>query len=135
MRRRVRRRSRRGFTIVELIISLALSTVGLLGLLSLEMIAIRANGSSRNITEAMGLAQDRVERAQATIYTSLATLNAVETGLTPAPGSTNQAVYTRTTVVVAGATSSNVTVTVQWADPFLAGAKPHTVTLYTVRTP
>ncbi len=129
-----RRRRRAGFTIIELIISLALSTVGLLGLLSLQMISIRGNSSSRNLTEAIGLAQDRLERAQATVYTSLPTLNLVEVALAPSPGSTNQALYTRTTTVNVGPTFSTVTVVVSWPDAFLAGST-HRVSLYGVRTP
>ena len=51
-------------------ISMALSTVGLLGLLGLQIISVRGNMMSRNFAEAIGIAQQQLELVDATAYTS-----------------------------------------------------------------
>jgi prepilin-type N-terminal cleavage/methylation domain-containing protein len=145
-----RRRARGGFTLIELMISMALSTVGLLGLLALQMIAIRGNMMSRNFGEAIGIAQQRLETAGHTTYASLSTLadpgvpcttsNNVVTGgavnISPNPDSTTtstQRIYTRcTSVTVNGDNTTDLSVSVYWNDT--AGSL-HSVTLVTKRSP
>jgi type II secretory pathway pseudopilin PulG len=138
---RRRRRSRGGFTLVELLISMGLSTVGLLGLISLQMVAVRGNMSSRAFTEATGLAQERQEYVQTETYTDLPTYNATESKLNAqglAQANTTLGPYTRTTAVVADAANNwtTITVTVTWAD-FENGAsnRNHNVVLVTRRSP
>ena len=130
----VARRKSGGFTLIELLVSMALSTVGLLGLLALQTIAIRGNIMSRNFTEAMGIAQQRLETVQMTPYNSITALLGTEacpvpatsiycgtttTGLAPdgVAGST-QAVYSRCTNVTVDAVNNVTTVLVRtcWQD-------------------
>ena len=51
----------RGFTLIEVMIALVILTVGLLGLASLQMSAIKGNHLSDNITSALTLAEDKME--------------------------------------------------------------------------
>jgi prepilin-type N-terminal cleavage/methylation domain-containing protein len=137
-----RRRSRqRGFTLVELLISMGLSMVGLLGLMTLQVIAVRGNMSSRNFAEATSLAQERIEWLQSVGYTGIAAQ--AKTEYLNQPGtlprvlaSAAGAEYTRTTAVVidASTNTARVSVTVQWPDPDVA-SKSHSVVLWTAVSP
>lgn len=50
-----------GFTIIEVMIAVAILSVGLLGIASMQMSAIRGNNLSDNITCALTLAEDKME--------------------------------------------------------------------------
>lgn len=131
------RRGQGGFTLVELLIAMALSTVGLLGLLALQMIAINGNMMSRNFGEAIGIAQQRLEVAERTPYASLATLAESATAnidpTTDVAGTATQAIYTRTTTVTANAdNTTDVQVVVGWSD---TQNRSHSITLLTKRSP
>ena len=132
-------RGRGGFTLVELLISLALSVVGLLGLLALQLVSIRGNAASRSFSEATALAQERLEALQLVPYASLSLQDnqaSPETHLAPNPGSTTQQLYTRTTTITVDAANNdtNIQVDVSWSDPSVALVTHH-VKLYEVRTP
>ena len=138
---------------------MALTTVGLLGLVALQTVAIRGNMMSRNFGEAMGIAQSRLEQAEHTLYANLSTLQegtcaatspptkptcagAVVTTASPDPqnASSNQAIYSRCTVVTQDVTNNKTTVqvTVCWNDLGYNGTTNttvHAVTLYNVRSP
>ncbi len=126
----VKRRSR-GFTMIELLIALGLSMVGLLGLIALQMVAIKSNANSRNFAEATALAQEKIEMLQATTYASVA--GSSETNLGANPGSTLTP-YTRTTTVADNGTNKTITVVVSWLDAYNA-TRTHTVQLRVVRSP
>ncbi len=132
-----RRRASAGFTLVELLIALALSTVGLLGLLSLQFITVRGNMSSRNFIEAVGLAQERLEAAQVVSYANLPTLTATEPTLTANNGAQPGGQYTRQTTVNVNAASTDIVVDVSWADadnPTVTALRHH-VQMNTTRSP
>jgi hypothetical protein len=119
-------------------ISMALSTVGLLGLMSLQMVAIEGNMRSRNFGEAVGIAQQRLELATELSYGTLSTLQ--ETGTASISPTTElvdttspAAIYTRQTQVTLNAdNTTDVTVTVSWKDSRNAA---HSVRLVTKRSP
>jgi type IV pilus assembly protein PilV len=128
---RTRARNRDGFTLIELMIAMAVSTIGLLGLMALQTIAINGNMMSRNFSEALGIAQQRLEIAQRTPYASLSALTPLDpacptatsycaggtTGVSPDPNSTTQAIYARcTTVTDNGDSTTTVLVRVCWSD-------------------
>jgi prepilin-type N-terminal cleavage/methylation domain-containing protein len=144
-------RSDGGFTLIELMIAMALSTIGLIGLIALQSIAIRGNMMSRNLSEAIGIAQAQIEQAERTPYASLPALvegacaiyhapsapsctGAPSTQVAPDPHTTTQKVYTRCTAVnvdnVANVTTLQVSVC--WQD---GGNQPHALTMYTKRSP
>ncbi len=134
-----RRRAHGGFTLIELLVAMALSTVGLLGLIALQMIAINGNMMSRNFGEAIGIAQQRLELAEHTPYVSLSSLAETSTAsidpTTDAPTTTSapQAIYARSTTVTPNAdNTTDVVVTVTWSDSAL---RSHLVTLLTKRSP
>jgi Tfp pilus assembly protein PilV len=135
----VRRRRSGGFTLVELLIAMGLSMVGLLGLLALQSIAIRGNMMSRNFGEAIGIAQQRLEIAQRTPYASLSALAegpstclttfGGTSGVNPNPDASNttQAVYTRCTQITVNAdNTTNLKVKVWWRDE---RNRPHSIEL------
>jgi prepilin-type N-terminal cleavage/methylation domain-containing protein len=141
---RARCSRRRGFTLIELLVAMALSVVGLLGLLALQRVAIRGNMMSRNFSEAMGIAQSQLELAQRTPYANVATLAGTVSKLSPTGDSSSpQAIYTRTTTVTTdtttGTTALTIRVVVSWRDaddPARdAEAKRHSVTVYAERSP
>jgi type IV pilus assembly protein PilV len=108
-----RRRNQGGFTLVEILIALALATLGLLGLLALQVVTVRGNVTSRQFGEALSVAQQQLET---TSYTPYASLSSLAGGPTPVsvPGTTNT--YNRTTTVTVGASTTDIAVTVQWND-------------------
>jgi prepilin-type N-terminal cleavage/methylation domain-containing protein len=152
-----RRQRSRGFTLIELLVAMALTTVGLVGLVALQSIAIRGNMMSRNFGEAMGIAQSRLEEAEHTLYANLPAMTegtcaatspptsptcngAVLSNLSPDPASTTEAIYSRCTVATTDLTNNKTTiqVTVCWNDLGYNGITNktvHAVTLYTVRSP
>jgi type IV pilus assembly protein PilV len=56
------RRRRAGFTLIEVMVSLGIMTVGAMALIALQQHAIRSNGHARQLTIAMQIAQQWVER-------------------------------------------------------------------------
>jgi len=110
-------------TLIEVMIALVVTTVGLLG--ALAMIGSLYSGSSfnRNLTEAMTLAQSKVEAINSLF--SLPAANTTETESLDAygntPGSTTPVTYTRTTTWQAMGYSSTLgtrtaIVEVKWQD-------------------
>jgi prepilin-type N-terminal cleavage/methylation domain-containing protein len=145
----------RGFTLIELMIAMALTAVGLLGLVAMQSIAIRGNMMSRNFGEAVGLAQQRLEAVQYSLYANLsanlqeggcalnvlpaapscsgaptANLNA----FSPDPSSSIEQIYTRCTAVSVDAINNVTTVqaTICWND---SAGRSHTVGLRTEVSP
>ena len=62
MRARRRRHRRAGFTLIEVMVSLGVMTVGALGIIALQQHTIRSNSHARQLTTAMQIAQRWVER-------------------------------------------------------------------------
>src|SRR5262245_49480075 len=56
-RTRARRRAGRGYTLVELMMALALFTVAILGIISLQKLMAVSNGHARNLAIAQRIAQ------------------------------------------------------------------------------
>jgi len=53
--------SRKGFTLLEVLIAFIILAVGLLGLAALQIIAIKANAFSKEMTQASAIAQAKLE--------------------------------------------------------------------------
>lgn len=100
-----------GFTLLEVVVAIAILTFGMLAVASMQTGAIQGNYTARIQTEATTWAQDRMERLLGQSYTDLSTLigNHVEP---------QQDIYTTQWNVAAGAVSNTllVTVTVTWQD-------------------
>jgi prepilin-type N-terminal cleavage/methylation domain-containing protein len=74
----VRRRSRRGFTLIEVMVSLGIMMIGAMAVIGLQMQTMRANGYARQLTTATQIAQIWVERIKqdACLWTQRAALTA-----------------------------------------------------------
>ncbi len=129
-----RRRRQTGFTLIELLIALGITTVGVLGLMSLQSVAQRGNRDARNVSEAVGLLQERLEALQVVSYANLPAYAVTENNLAPTPQSAVQRIYTRVTTVNPGVNSATITVTVSWSDLDLVG-RTHALRMVEVRTP
>jgi prepilin-type N-terminal cleavage/methylation domain-containing protein len=109
----------KGFTLVELLVALALSMVGLLGLISLQMVAIKGNANSRNYAEATALAQEKMEELQVLPYANV--VAGAEGPMGANPASTLKP-YTRTwTILSDNGTTKVIEVDVSWNDEYVAG--------------
>jgi type IV pilus assembly protein PilV len=91
--RRTARRKRRGFTLIEVMVSLGVMTVGAMAILALQQHSIRSNSHARQLTIGMQIAQQWVER----LKQDAATWNAVglATGAPSAAQVLNNTLYLR----------------------------------------
>ena len=116
--------SRKGFTLLEVLIGLIILTVGLLGLAAMQITFLRGNSFSIKMTEATSIARNKIEDFNNTSFENITSGN--EAG--PVVGSTGMN-YTRTWVVVDVDNDGDgeidwkvVDVTTDWNDP-----SPHRV--------
>ena len=61
-----------GFTLLEIMIAIFVFSVGLLGLATMQVSAVRGNNFSDTLTEAANLATDRMEKIMAAGYNTVA---------------------------------------------------------------
>ena len=64
-------KNKRGFTLVEFLIATAILSIGLLALINLQLMAIRGNHDSKEMTRAVLLAEKKMEELKNTAYSSL----------------------------------------------------------------
>ena len=100
-----RKRTLRGFVLIEVLVSVLLFSIGVLGLITIQSQSIKASGEARMRTEAVFAANDLlgrmwVDRANLATYAGTSTLATLPSG--------------QTTVAVNGAV---VTITVTWRPP------------------
>lgn len=121
--------SRKGFTLLEVLIGLIILTVGILGLAAMQITFLRGNSFSIKMTEATSIARNKIEDFNNTSFENITSGNEVG----PIVGSTGMN-YTRTWVVVDVDNDGDgeidwkvVDVTTNWDDP-----TPHRVSLSTV---
>ena len=70
MEKRIRNlKKENGFTLLEVIVSIAILTFGLLAVASMQITAIRGNDLASRITEASGWGQEKVEELSGLSYT------------------------------------------------------------------
>jgi prepilin-type N-terminal cleavage/methylation domain-containing protein len=121
------RRRQGGFTLIEVMISLVLTAIAIMGIIALYITETKASGFSRHTTEGAVLAQDKVEslRTQGVA----AAVSTTETGINERGGAPGTGIFTRTSTVAlvpAGSpTWADITVTVTWNDDSIG----HTVTV------
>lgn len=102
-----------GFTMIELMIAVLLTTIAMSGIIALFMSQNRASGVSRHMSEASALATDKLEKLR-TMSTASSGSDTVD-----AQGNAGSAnLYTRTWTVNAGSGSgySDIYVKVQWEE-------------------
>ncbi len=74
------KQSQTGFTILEVMIAMAIFAIGILGIAKLYIKSQTGNTSARTITQGTTYAQDRIERLMSLPYDSIATNTATVTG-------------------------------------------------------
>jgi prepilin-type N-terminal cleavage/methylation domain-containing protein len=55
-------RNRRGFTLIEVLMVMAILAIGILAVASMQMISVSSNAASRRISEKTALAENQIER-------------------------------------------------------------------------
>jgi prepilin-type N-terminal cleavage/methylation domain-containing protein len=116
-----------GFTLMEVLISLGIMAIGMIGILALQKGAVSASGYSRRATEAAILGEDKLE----SLRTAPMTAAVDGTDRIDASGVPNdEGPFDRSwTIIDAGSNLANVTVEVTWN----AGDGAHTIRFRTVR--
>jgi type IV pilus assembly protein PilV len=107
---------RRGFTLIEVLVTALLLTVGLLGTLGLTTGVIRGNFFSKNITSATAIAESQLEAVQNRGYVNATTANFPAAAVIVSMGNVS---FARTTTITADSPSSNmktVSVSVTWTE-------------------
>jgi prepilin-type N-terminal cleavage/methylation domain-containing protein len=82
MRRAARRGPRRrsgqaGFTLLELLVTMAVTVIGLLGLMAMHVATVKGNEATARASAAVSVAQDTLEELRSTSMTGLVTRFAV----------------------------------------------------------
>jgi prepilin-type N-terminal cleavage/methylation domain-containing protein len=114
-------RQKKGFTLIEVLISLVVFAVGLLGFASLEIVAMRNMAFSKDLAKANTYAQQTVEQLKSTDWANIAVGTARTTVL--------EDKFSRSySVVQEGDSIKKVSITVTWTSATY-GTK--TVTIYT----
>jgi hypothetical protein len=125
-----KQKAQAGFTVMEILVVMGLSFIGLLGMLSLQIVAQRANMQSRAITEATGLVQDKLEelrRRPLRLLSASAEKSLDGTGLIAMGGG-----FSRRVALNPTGAGVQVRVEVAWAD---TRGVTHQVAMATVRAP
>jgi type IV pilus modification protein PilV len=120
------KRGQSGFTILEVLVAISILVVGLLGVASMQVSAIRGNYFSSNTTLALTLAEDKMEELMIAQYDTVAT---TDEGMIDETGQTGNDFH-RTWTVTDDSPITNtktVTVTVGWQND------DHQVTLTSIR--
>lgn len=97
-----------GFTMIEVLVAMALTVLATSGLLALYMTQTRASGFSRHTTEATVLAQDLIESLRGSTTVG----NGTASGLTET-GATG-GIFDRSYLVTSGVGYDDMVVTVSW---------------------
>lgn len=106
-----------GFSLLEAVIAVSVLAIGLLSLLSLQVMVTRGNKGSMNLTSAVMLAESEIEQLKAGGFSALT--NGTFNDLNNPVNETGQAggIFIRSwTIATYLTTMKQVTVTVTWAD-------------------
>jgi len=104
----------KGFTLLEVLITLVILSVALLGLAGLMATTVRNNAYGETITEATTMAQDKLEEFKATLWTNL--LPTTSGPRTDQRTSSTGINFTRAWTIVANGSIKTITITVSWTD-------------------
>ena len=113
-----------GFTLIEIMIAVAIISIGLLALGGLQVSLIRGNALSQRMTAAISVAAQTIEQIKNTPYATIQSASptqVVASGL----NLTSQVTVTNNSPL---ANTKTVTVTVTWSD----GLQTHTVPFTTI---
>ena len=66
---RKKNKNERGYTLIEVLITMAVLSIGILGVSAMQISSINGNASARGVTEAANIAAQQVERLKALPFT------------------------------------------------------------------
>ena len=122
------RRRDGGFTLIELMIAMTVLIIGIAGILSMQMTAMRSSAYSRHATEASVLGEDTMEALRTVPVASIVDTAAEsinEHGIPDAGG-----LYTREWTITDDGTIATLVVVVRWKE---RGSEDHAITFTTMR--
>ena len=102
-----------GFTLIEILVAMAIAGIGFLGLAATHVSAVRATAVGRNVSIATGVANQQIEWMRRQPYDTLATTSPVSQTIDHMP-------FTSSATVGAapGGGAKKVTMRVDWNDQF-----------------
>jgi type IV pilus modification protein PilV len=110
-------RGERGFTMVEVMIALFLTAVGVIGILGVYLVQARASSASRHTSEAAFLAQDKLEQLRTQVATTT-TATGSDANINERGVATGIFSRSWSTTIVAG--YADVEVTMLWSEDGVA---------------
>jgi type II secretion system protein I len=114
-----------GFTLIEIMIAVAIISIGLLALGGLQVSLIRGNALSQRMTAAISLAEQKIEQVKNTPYANIQSESATQIQDSNLINFTRQVTVTNNSPL---ANTTTVNVTVTWSD----GLQTHTVPFTTI---
>src|SRR5689334_22078128 len=117
MRRTRSRRTQAGMTMLDCLLAIGLLTIGAVGLLGMELVALGANQLARNLEQATRLAEEQMEALSYATATPVSGSDAIDGAGCPGGARCQQVglVFQRSWVVGSG-TPTTLRVTVAWTD-------------------
>lgn len=104
--------NKKGFTLIEVLIGLIILAIGILAIAGMQIVSVKGNFFSSNVTQATILGQEKLEELKNTPYSS-ADLNIGEHN----EGTLSSTIFSRKYIVAAlGSSMKTVAVTVEWLD-------------------
>jgi len=119
--------SQQGFTLLEVLVTIVILSIGLLGTAGLTTGVIRGNHFSKNLTSATAAAQTQLEAVKSGGYAYAVAANFLDDTVTMGGMS-----FTRTTTITDGSPAANmkkISVVVNWTD---SNGTARSVTLETI---
>lgn len=107
-------RNSKGFTLVEVMVAIAILSIALLGLVSVTVMVIKSNSFSKEMTKATTLANDKMEDLKKSSYSGL--VSGTDTKTDPSTD-TSRLIYTKTWTVTQNSPivgTKTIDITVQW---------------------